>query len=48
MGGDKMRDALLRAEEFIANELEQREAGGESAYVQEAREILTVVREALK
>lgn len=57
MSNDEIRDALLLAEEFIANELEQREsgegAGGFSgpeyaAYVQEAREVLAAVREALK
>jgi hypothetical protein len=49
-GNDEMRDALLLAEEFIANELEQRQCGNtdESDYVREAREVLAAVREALK
>lgn len=47
-GNDKILEALLLAEEFIAQELENREAGGESEYVREARDVLAVVREALK
>jgi hypothetical protein len=47
---DKILEALLLAEEFIANELDQREVGNsdESDYVKEARDVLAVVREALR
>ena len=44
---DAKLQALILAEEFIANELENRESGGESEYVQEAREVLKFVREAI-
>ncbi len=50
MSTDKMVAALLLAEEFLANELANREAGMEetSDYVQEARATLAAVRAALR
>lgn len=50
MSTDKMVDALLIAEEFIAEELANREAGMEetSDYVREARAALKAVRGALR
>lgn len=47
-GNDAMRNALLIAEKFIQQELENRLCGGESEYVDEARATLAIVQEALR
>lgn len=50
MSNDKILDALLLAEAFIAQELENRKLwpDDESDYVREAESTLATIREALK